>query len=88
MKRHGFAGGPKTHGQSDRARAVGSVGAGSGTGKVFKGKKMPGRMGNDRVTVHNLQIAYLDVERNLLGIRGPVPGAKGGLLMVKEARKN
>ncbi|MCH7480337.1 MAG: 50S ribosomal protein L3 [Chloroflexi bacterium] len=88
MKRHGFAGGPKTHGQSDRARAVGSVGAGSGTGKVFKGKKMPGRMGNERVTIHNLQIAYLDVERNLLGIRGPVPGAKGGLLMVKEARKN
>ena len=88
MKRHGFAGGPKTHGQSDRARAVGSVGAGSGTGKVFKGKKMPGRMGNERVTIHNLQIAYLDEDRNLLGIRGPVPGAKGGLLMVKEARKN
>ena len=88
MKRHGFSGGPKTHGQSDRARAVGSVGATSGTGKVFKGKKMPGRMGNERVTIHNLKVAFVDVERNLLGVRGAVPGTKGGLVRIKEARKN
>lgn len=88
MKRHGFSGGPKTHGQSDRARAVGSVGATSGTSKVFKGKKMPGRMGNERVTVHNLKVAFVDVERNLLGVRGAVPGSKGGLVIIKEARKN
>ncbi|MEK6255916.1 MAG: 50S ribosomal protein L3 [Chloroflexota bacterium] len=87
MKRHHFSGGPKTHGQSDRARAVGSVGATSGTARVFKGKKMPGRMGNDRVTAQNLSVAFIDNERNLLGISGAVPGAKGGLLMVKEARK-
>lgn len=88
MKRHGFKGGPKTHGQSDRGRAVGSIGATSGTSKVFKGKKMPGRMGNERVTVHNLKVAFVDVERNLLGIRGAVPGSKGGLVIIKEARKN
>lgn len=88
MKRHGFSGGPKTHGQSDRARAGGSIGATSGVSHVFKGKRMPGRMGNDRVTVHNLKIALVDADRNLLGIRGAVPGSKGGLLMVKEARKN
>ncbi|MDH3942941.1 MAG: 50S ribosomal protein L3 [Anaerolineae bacterium] len=88
MKRHGFGGGPITHGQSDRQRSVGSIGATSGTSKVFKGKKMPGRMGNERVTVHNLQVAYIDAERNLIGIRGSIPGSKGGLIMVKEARKN
>ena len=87
MKRHGFAGGPITHGQSDRQRAVGSIGATSGTGRVFKGKRMPGRMGNERVTVHNLKIAFVDGERNLLGVRGAVPGAKGGLVLIKEARK-
>lgn len=87
MKRHGFGGGPKTHGQSDRARAVGAISAGSGTGKVFKGKRMPGRMGNDRKTISNLKVAYIDAERNLIGIRGSVPGSKGGLVMIKEARK-
>ena len=87
VKRHGFAGGPKTHGQSDRQRAVGSVGATSGTGRIFKGKKMPGRMGNERVTVQNLKVALVDADRNLIGIRGAVPGSKGGLVMIKEARK-
>lgn len=87
VKRHHFAGGPKTHGQSDRQRAVGSIGATSSTGRVFKGKKMPGRMGNDRVTAPNLKVAYIDEERNLIGVRGSVPGAKGGYVMLKEARK-
>lgn len=88
MKRHGFRGGPKTHGQSDRGRAVGSIGATSTPGRVFKGKKMPGRMGNQRVTVQNLMVALVDAERNLIGIRGAVPGSKGGLVMIKEARKS
>lgn len=87
VKRWHFAGGPKTHGQSDRQRAVGSIGATSSTGRVFKGKKMPGRMGNDRVTAPNLKVAYIDEERNLIGVRGSVPGAKGGYVMLKEARK-
>ena len=87
MKRHNFRGGPITHGQSDRQRSPGSIGATSGTARVFKGKRMPGRMGNERVTVQNLKIALVDAERNLIGVRGAVPGAKGGLVMLKEARK-
>jgi len=87
MKRHNFKGGPITHGQSDRQRSVGSIGATSGTGRVFKGKKMPGRMGNERVTAQNLKVALVDPDRNLIGIRGSVPGSKGGLVMIKEARK-
>ena len=87
VKRHNFRGGPKTHGQSDRHRAVGSIGATSGTGRVFKGKRMPGRMGNERVTSQNLKVALVDADRNLIGVRGSVPGAKGGLVTIKEARK-
>ena len=87
MKRHGFRGGPKTHGQSDRQRSPGSVGAGSTPGRVYKGKRMPGRMGNDRVTAQNLKVVLVDAERNLLGVIGAVPGAKGGLVIVKGARK-
>jgi len=87
VKRHGFAGGPKTHGQSDRQRAPGSIGATSGTARVFKGKRMPGHMGNRRVTSQNLKIVLVDAERNLIGVRGAVPGPKGGLLVIKEARK-
>ena len=87
MKRHNFKGGPMTHGQSDRQRSVGSIGATSGTSRVFKGKKMPGRMGNERVTSQNVKVALVDAERNLIGVSGSVPGAKGGLVMIKEARK-
>jgi large subunit ribosomal protein L3 len=87
MKRHGFSGGPITHGQSDRQRSVGSIGATSGTARVFKGKKMPGRMGNQRVTSQNIKVALVDAERNLIGVSGSVPGAKGGIVMIKEARK-
>ncbi|MEK6221421.1 MAG: 50S ribosomal protein L3 [Chloroflexota bacterium] len=87
MKRHGFAGGPKTHGQSDRQRSVGSIGATSGTSRVFKGKKMPGRMGNARVTSQNINVVLVDAERNLIGVDGSVPGAKGGMVMIKERRK-
>ncbi|MGD2026425.1 MAG: 50S ribosomal protein L3 [Anaerolineales bacterium] len=87
VKRYHFRGGPKTHGQSDRHRAVGSIGATSGTARVFPGKKMPGRMGNERVTSQNLKVALVDTDRNLIGVRGSVPGAKGGLVTIKEARK-
>ena len=87
MKRHNFGGGPMTHGQSDRQRSPGSIGATSGTARVFKGKRMPGRMGNERVTIQNLKVSLVDAERNLIGVRGAVPGAKGGLVMLKEARK-
>jgi large subunit ribosomal protein L3 len=87
VKRYGFRGGPKTHGQSDRLRAPGSRGAGTTPGRVYKGAKGPGHMGNHRVTVQNLKVVLVDAERNLIGVRGAVPGAKGGLLMIKEVRK-
>lgn len=88
VKRHGFSGGPKTHGQSDRLRAPGSIGATSTPGRVFKGKKMPGRMGNQTVTAQNLQVSLINPEKNIIAVRGSVPGPKGGLVIIKEARKN
>ena len=87
VKRYGFRGGPKTHGQSDRLRAPGSRGAGTTPGRVYKGAKGPGHMGYHRVTIQNLKVVLVDAERNLIGVRGAVPGAKGGLLMIKEVRK-
>ena len=87
VKRYGFAGGPKTHGQSDRQRAPGSIGATSGTARVFPGKRMPGHMGNKRVTAQNLKVVLVDGERNLIGVRGSVPGPKGGFVVINEARK-
>jgi large subunit ribosomal protein L3 len=87
VKRYHFAGGPKTHGQSDRHRAPGSRGSGTTPGRVYKGARGPGHMGSDRVTVQNLKIVLVDPERNLLGVRGAVPGAKGGILLIKAARK-
>ncbi|MFU8773646.1 MAG: 50S ribosomal protein L3 [Anaerolineales bacterium] len=87
VKRHGFAGGPKTHGQSDRWRAPGSRGATTTPGRVFKGAKGPGHMGFERVSVQNLRVVIVDPERNLLGVRGAVPGPSGGLVLVKDARK-
>jgi large subunit ribosomal protein L3 len=88
VKRYGFRGGPKTHGQSDRVRAPGSIGGTTGISKVWKGQRMPGRMGGDRVTSQNLRVEVVDPERNLLAVRGSVPGSKGGLVMVKQARKS
>ncbi len=87
IKRHGFHRQPKTHGQSDRERAPGSVGATTGIAHVFKGKRMAGRMGNVRVTSQNLLVALVDPKRNLLAVRGSVPGPKDGLVLIKEARK-
>jgi large subunit ribosomal protein L3 len=87
MKRHGFGGGPATHGQSDRARAPGSIGSTSTPGRVLKGKRMPGHMGNQRCTVQNLEVVLVDPERNLLAVKGAVPGSKGGLVTIKNAVK-
>jgi large subunit ribosomal protein L3 len=87
VKRHGFMGGPRTHGQSDRLRRSGSVGPGTTPGKVHKNKRMAGHMGVERVTTQNLQVVLVDAERNLIGVKGSVPGANGGLVMVTETRK-
>ena len=87
VKRYHFAGGKKTHGQSDRHRAPGSRGSGTTPGRVYKGARGAGHMGTDRVTVQALKIVMIDAERNLLGIKGAVPGGKGGLVLIKEARK-
>lgn len=87
VKRHGFAGGPKTHGQSDRHRAPGSVGAGSSPGRVRKGLKMAGHMGNERVMVRNLEVVVSDPERNLMLVKGAVPGARNSILVINKAAR-
>jgi large subunit ribosomal protein L3 len=84
VKRHGFSGGPKTHGQSDRLRAPGSIGSGTTPGRVLKGTHMAGHMGSERVTLKKLRVIKADPERNLLLVKGSVPGANGGLLMIKK----
>lgn len=85
VKRHHFAGGPKTHGQSDRHRAPGSIGATTSPGRVLKGTRMAGHMGSERVTVRHLEVLRADAERNLLLIKGAVPGAKNGLLLINKS---
>ena len=87
VKRHGFRGGPKTHGQSDRLRAPGSRGSGTTPGRVFKGARGAGHMGNARVTAQHLKVELVDAERNLVGVRGAVPGPRGSMVLIKEARK-
>ena len=86
VKRHHFAGGPKTHGQTDRQRAPGSIGATTFPGRVLKGKRMAGHMGNRRITARNLEVIQADPERNLLLVKGAVPGADGGLLIIEKVR--
>ena len=87
VKRYGFGGGPKTHGQSDRLRAPGSIGATSGMSRVIKGMRMAGRSGNTTHTAQNLEVVRTDPEKNLIAIKGPVPGAKGNLVIIRDARK-
>ncbi|MBX3003456.1 MAG: 50S ribosomal protein L3, partial [Anaerolineales bacterium] len=87
MKRHGFGGGPMSHGQSDRQRAVGSIGSGTSPGRVWKGKKLPGHMGVRQVTTLNLKVAFVDTEKNLIGLHGAVSGGKGAIVTIREARK-
>ncbi len=85
VKRHHFAGGPKTHGQSDRHRAPGSIGATTSPGRVFKGMRMAGHMGNRRVTACNLEVFEADPSRNLLLVKGAIPGSRKGLLLIKKS---
>ena len=87
VKRYHFKGGPVTHGQSDRVRTPGSIAAGTTPGRVFKGKRMPGRMGNERVSSQNMEIVFIDAEKNIIGVNGSVPGPRGGIVMIKDARK-
>ena len=86
IKRHGQAKGKETHG-SKFHRGIGSMGANSFPGRIFKGKKMPGHMGNVRVTMQNLAVVRVDGDRNLMLIRGAVPGAKGALLEIRDTVK-
>lgn len=87
VKRYHFRGGPKTHGASDRLRAPGSSGSTTTPGRVYKGSRRAGHMGSERVTAQGLKVVLVDAERNLLGVHGAVPGPKGGLVMIKDARK-
>ena len=87
VKRHHFAGGPKTHGQSDRHRHAGSIGATTTPGRVFKGTRMAGRMGGDRVTARHLEVFETDPERNLLLVKGAVPGGRNELLLIRKSNK-
>jgi large subunit ribosomal protein L3 len=86
VKRYHFAGGPKTHGQSDRHRAPGSIGATTSPGRVLKGRRMAGHMGSDRVTVRHLEVFEADPARNRLLVRGAVPGARNGLLLIRKTK--
>ena len=87
VKRHGFHGHPRTHGHKDQERKSGSIGAG-GIQRVFKGMRMAGRMGSDRVTVKNLEVMTIDTEKNIIGIKGAVPGARGSLVTILATEGN
>lgn len=87
MKRHHFSGGNQTHGQSDRLRAPGSLGQGSTPSRVFKGKKMAGRMGNDKKTTLNLEVVQVIESENLIIVRGPVPGHRGSLVKIRSCNR-
>jgi large subunit ribosomal protein L3 len=84
MKRHHFGGGPVSHGQSDRRRAPGSVGGSSYPSRVFKGMRMAGQMGNARVTVRNLKVVRVDAENNIVMVRGGIPGARNGMVLISK----
>jgi large subunit ribosomal protein L3 len=87
VKRYHFRGGPKTHGQSDRLRGPGSRGSTTTPGRVYKGTRGAGHMGSDSVTAQNLKVVLVDAERNVIGVNGSVPGARGGLVVIRESRK-
>lgn len=84
VRRWGFRGGPKTHGQSDRHRAPGSIGAGTSPGRVWPGTKMPGHYGVDRITVKGLKVVATDVDKNVVLVRGPIPGAKNSIVRIEK----
>ncbi len=87
VKRHGFHGGPKTHGQSDRHRAPGSIGAGTTPGRVYKGKRMAGHMGASKITITGLEVVEVDEKTNTIVVKGAVPGARNGLLIIEKTGK-
>jgi large subunit ribosomal protein L3 len=87
VKRYHFHGGPKTHGQSDRHRAPGSVGSNTSPGRVFKGLRMAGHMGHERVTISNLEVVAADPARNLLLLKGAVPGMTNGLVLIRKSKR-
>lgn len=86
VKRHHFHGGPKTHGQSDRWRAPGSIGSTTYPGRVWKGQRMAGHLGDERVTQKNLKVVRVDTQKNLLLVRGAAPGARNGLVLINKVR--
>jgi large subunit ribosomal protein L3 len=86
VRKYGFRGGSKTHGQSDRMRAPGSIGCSSYPSRVFKGHKMAGRMGREQVTIRNLEVVQVDAERNLLLLRGAVPGKMNSHLTISKVK--
>lgn len=86
VKRYHFKGGPKTHGQSDRERHPGAIGSTTTPGRVLKGRRMAGHMGNEQLTTRNLKVVMADPARNLLVLKGPVPGGTNGLLIIKKAK--
>ena len=85
VKRHGFHGGPKTHGQSDRHRHPGAIGSTTYPGRVWKGLRMSGHMGGENITVRGLEVRGADAERNLLLVKGALPGSKKGLLLIRKS---
>ena len=85
VKRHGFAGGPKTHGQSDRHRHPGAIGSTTYPGRVWKGLRMAGRMGDEQITIRGLEVRQADAERNILLVKGAVPGNIKGLLLIRKS---
>jgi len=87
IKRHHFAEAKRTHGASDRIRTPGSNGSTTTPGRVYKGSRRPGHLGHERVTVQGLKVVLVDAERNLIGVHGAVPGPKGGLVIIQDARK-
>ncbi|MBI2600234.1 50S ribosomal protein L3 [Candidatus Daviesbacteria bacterium] len=87
VRRHGFHGGPKTHGQSDRHRAPGAIGSGTTPGRVYKGKRMAGHMGSSGASIKNLEVVGLDKIKNLLVVKGGIPGPVNGLVMITKLGK-
>jgi large subunit ribosomal protein L3 len=88
VKRYHFKGGPKTHGQSDRTRHPGAIGSTTYPGRVWKGMRMAGHMGSDQVTIKNLEVFQANPEKNLLLVKGAVPGARNGLVVIKKSGRS
>src|SRR3989304_1294926 len=86
VKRYHFAGGPRTHGQSDRERAPGSIGSTTTPGRVLKGKRMAGRMGQDQITVKNLKVVSIDADKNEISLSGPIPGSRNSLVIITKTK--